>query len=81
MAGTFVVGMLVGLVAWWMFPIRGGMSLLVALAAGALGAALAFYGGRATHLFVDGQIMAWAAIIVGAVLMVGVAAAFHKRRG
>jgi uncharacterized membrane protein YeaQ/YmgE (transglycosylase-associated protein family) len=40
-----------------------------ALCAGALGALLGYYGGQFAHLYADGQILAWTAAVVGAMLL------------
>jgi uncharacterized membrane protein YeaQ/YmgE (transglycosylase-associated protein family) len=56
------------------------VGLPAALVLGVLGALGAFYGGRAAHLFKDGQLSGWAAAIVGAALLVGVWGVARPRR-
>lgn len=70
MLGMLVVGALVGLVARMTHPAGRVVSLVAAPVLGAAGALLAFYGGRALHLFTDGQLMGWGAAILGAALVV-----------
>ncbi|RWA55644.1 hypothetical protein AU476_06520 [Cupriavidus sp. UYMSc13B] len=63
MLGTLIVGLLVGLVARRLHPAGRVVTLPAALVLGAAGAAGAFYGGRALHLFIDGQLSSWLRVI------------------
>ncbi|NYI02920.1 GlsB/YeaQ/YmgE family stress response membrane protein [Cupriavidus plantarum] len=72
MFGMLVVGAIVGCVARMTHPAGRVVSLIAAPVLGAAGALLAFYGGRALHLFTDGQLMGWGAAILGAALLVAV---------
>ena len=81
MLGTFIVGLLVGLAARQMHPAGTVVSLPAALVLGMAGAAAAFYGGRALHLFIDGQMSGWLAAIVGASVLVGLWGALRPRHG
>lgn len=55
------------------------VTLPAALVLGAAGAAGAFYGGRALHLFIDGQLSSWLAVIAGSALLVGAWGALRPR--
>ncbi|CAG2156937.1 hypothetical protein LMG31506_05856 [Cupriavidus yeoncheonensis] len=81
MLGTLIVGLLVGLAARQMHPAGKVVSLPAALVLGMAGAAAAFYGGRALHLFIDGQMSGWLAAIVGASVLVGLWGALRPRHG
>ncbi|CAG2159889.1 hypothetical protein [Cupriavidus numazuensis] len=81
MLGTLIVGLLVGLSARQMHPAGRVVSLPAALVLGMAGAAAGFYGGRALHLFIDGQLSGWLAAILGAALLVGVWGALRPRHG
>ncbi|MGO4281495.1 hypothetical protein SAMN05216321_113155 [Cupriavidus sp. OV038] len=80
MLGLVVVGAIVGLAGRQMHPAGRVVSLPAALVLGVLGALGAFYGGRAAHLFTDGQLSGWTAAIVGAALLVGVWGVARPRR-
>ncbi|MFP6557823.1 hypothetical protein WJ542_05735 [Paraburkholderia sp. B3] len=60
-SGIAVLGIVVGFAGWWLHPLRRRThsGLVLALVAGALGAALARAGGRATGLFYDGELLEW----------------------
>ncbi|EYS93267.1 membrane protein [Cupriavidus sp. SK-4] len=79
MLGTLIVGLLVGLAARRLHPAGRVVTLPAALVLGAAGAAGAFYGGRALHLFVDGQLSSWLAVIAGSALLVGAWGAVRPR--
>ncbi len=81
MLGTLIVGLLVGLAARQMHPGGKVVSLPAALVLGMAGGAAAFYGGRALHLFVDGQMSGWLAVVVGAAALVGLWGALRPRHG
>ncbi|MFJ4292523.1 hypothetical protein ACIP1U_22475 [Cupriavidus sp. NPDC089707] len=80
MLGTLIVGLLVGLAARRLHPAGRVVTLPAALVLGAAGAAAAFYGGRALHLFSDGQLSSWLAVIAGAAILVGAWGAVRPRR-
>ncbi|AOY92591.1 hypothetical protein BKK79_12990 [Cupriavidus sp. USMAA2-4] len=70
MVGILVVGALVGLTGRQLHPVgRRVVGWRVAPLLGAVGAALAFYGGQALRWFIDGQMIGWGAAILGAALL------------
>lgn len=79
MLGTFLVGMVVGLVARAMHPRGPGLTVPMALLLGGVGALASFYLGRALRWFIDGQLSGWTAAILGAALLVGLAGLFARR--
>jgi uncharacterized membrane protein YeaQ/YmgE (transglycosylase-associated protein family) len=79
MLGTLIVGLLVGLAARRLHPAGRVVTLPATLVLGAVGAAGAFYGGRALHLFIDGQLGSWLAVIAGPALLVGLWGAVRPR--
>lgn len=72
MFGLIMVGAIVGLAGRLLHPAGRVVTLPAALLLGIAGALATFYGGRAAHLFSDGQLLAWGAAIVGAALLVAV---------
>ena len=80
MFGLAVVGAVVGFAGRLLHPAGRVVSVPAALLLGVLGALAAFYGGRAAHLFVDGQIFGWGAAIAGAALLVAVWGVARPRR-
>lgn len=80
MLGLLVVGALVGLMGRFWHPAGRVVSLPAAPVLGALGALLAFYGGRALHAFTDGQLLGWGAAILGAAFLVAVWGLVRPRR-
>ncbi|CAG9186770.1 GlsB/YeaQ/YmgE family stress response membrane protein [Cupriavidus pampae] len=80
MLGLLVVGALVGFAARIFHPSGRVVSLPAAPVLGAAGALLAFYSGRALHLFTDGQLMGWSAAILGAALLVALWGLIRPRR-
>ncbi|CAG9179299.1 hypothetical protein LMG23992_03969 [Cupriavidus laharis] len=81
MLGTLIVGLLVGLAARQMHPAGKVVSLPAALVLGMAGAAMAFYGGRALPLFIDGQLSGWLAAIAGSAVLVGLWGTLRPRHG
>jgi uncharacterized membrane protein YeaQ/YmgE (transglycosylase-associated protein family) len=71
MLGTLMVGVVVGLAARQLHPAGRTVGWIGAPVLGATGALAAFYGGRALHWFVDGQIAGWLAAMAGSALLVG----------
>ncbi|AJW43272.1 MULTISPECIES: GlsB/YeaQ/YmgE family stress response membrane protein [Ralstonia] len=70
--GPLWIGLAVGAAARWLHPTHAGgrrMGWRPALCTGALGALLGYYGGQFAHLYADGQILAWTAAVVGAMLL------------
>lgn len=80
MLGTILVGILVGLVARRTHPSGRTVGWIGAPVLGTAGALAAFYGGRAAHLFTDGQMLAWVAAMAGAASVVGVWGVVKGRR-
>lgn len=70
MLGLLVVGALVGLAGRFWHPAGQVVTVIAAPVLGAIGALLAFYGGRALHVFSDGQLLGWGAAILGAAFLV-----------
>lgn len=80
MFGLAVVGAVVGIAGRLLHPAGRVVTVPAALLLGMLGALMAFYGGRAMHLFTDGQLFGWGAAIVGAALLVAVWGLVRPRR-
>ncbi|KAI3591929.1 hypothetical protein D9X30_2985 [Cupriavidus sp. U2] len=80
MLGLAVVGAVVGVAGRLLHPAGRVVTVPTALWLGVLGALAAFYGGRAAHLFTDGQIFGWAAAMAGAALLVAVWGVARPRR-
>lgn len=80
MLGTLIVGLLVGLAARQLHPAGRVVTLPAALVLGVAGALAGFYGGRALHLFIDGQMSGWVAAIAGSAVLVGLWGAVRGRR-
>jgi uncharacterized membrane protein YeaQ/YmgE (transglycosylase-associated protein family) len=80
MLGLVVVGAVVGLAGRLMHPSGRVVGLPAALVLGVVGALVAFYAGRAAHLFTDGQLLGWGAAIMGSALLVGVWGVVRPRR-
>lgn len=80
MFGLAVVGAVVGFAGRLLHPAGRVISVPAALLLGVVGALVAFYAGRAAHLFTDGQVAGWAAGIIGAALLVGVWGMVRPRR-
>ena len=80
MFGLVVVGAVVGLAGGLLHPAGPVGTLAAPLWLGIAGAMLAFYAGRAAHLFTDGQLLGWGAAIVGAALLVGIWGVERPRR-
>ncbi|CAJ0799048.1 hypothetical protein LMG7141_03615 [Ralstonia condita] len=66
--GPLWIGLAVGGAAHWLHPAGKRLGWRPALLAGALGALAGYYGGQFAHLYADGQILAWTAAVVGAML-------------
>jgi len=80
MLGILLVGALGGMAAAFTHPSGRMIGWVGAPVLGAAGALAAFYGGRALHLFSDGQMVAWVATLAGASLLVGVSGLVKARR-
>ncbi|QGZ62454.1 hypothetical protein [Paraburkholderia acidisoli] len=80
--GVIFLGLVVGCAGWWLHPMRraarGG--LVVALAAGVLGAVLAKVAGRVTGGFYDGELLEWPLCTALALVFVMAAVALRARR-
>ncbi|QQC63364.1 hypothetical protein [Paraburkholderia ginsengisoli] len=72
--GIIVLGVAIGLVGWWLHPLRGASRARwwVALLAGVLGTSVARMAGNVTGLFHDGDTLEWP--VCTAVAMIAVAA-------
>ncbi|MFP3890304.1 GlsB/YeaQ/YmgE family stress response membrane protein [uncultured Ralstonia sp.] len=66
--GPLWIGLVVGAAARVLHPTGMRLGLLAAMLAGIVGALLAYYGGQLVHLFADGQVLAWTAAVVGAMV-------------
>lgn len=80
MLGLVVVGAIVGLAGGLLHPAGRVVSLRAAPVLGVAGALVAFYAGRAAHLFTDGQVLGWGAAILGAAVLVGIWGVARPRR-
>ncbi|NMV38593.1 GlsB/YeaQ/YmgE family stress response membrane protein [Ralstonia insidiosa] len=63
------IGLAVGAAAHWLYPGGKRLGWLAALLAGVIGALVGYYGGQFAHLYSDGQIMAWTAAVIGAMVV------------
>ena len=67
--GPLWIGLAVGVAARWLHPAGKRLGWPAALLMGALGALVGYYSGQFVHLYADGQIMAWTAAVVGAMML------------
>jgi len=67
--GPLWIGLAVGATARWLHPAGKRLGWPVALLTGVVGALIGYYSGQFVHLYADGQIMAWTAAVVGAMLL------------
>ncbi|OCS48175.1 GlsB/YeaQ/YmgE family stress response membrane protein [Ralstonia pickettii] len=67
--GPLWIGLAVGIAARWLHPAGKRLGWVAALLTGGIGALLGYYSGQFAHLYADGQIMAWTAAVVGAMLL------------
>lgn len=81
--GTVILGAVVGVVAWWLHPLRNGArrGFLRALIAGVTGAVLANAAGRLTGAFYDGELLQWPICIGTALIAAAVIAGLSFRHG
>jgi uncharacterized membrane protein YeaQ/YmgE (transglycosylase-associated protein family) len=63
------IGLAVGAAARWLHPSGKRLGWLAALLAGVFGALVGYYGGQFAHLYADGQVMAWTAAVIGAMVV------------
>lgn len=80
--GIVVLGIVVGVAGRWLHPMRSGArgGLMLAIAAGVLGAVLARLAGRVTGLFHDGELLEWPVCTALALVFVAAAVALRARR-
>lgn len=67
--GPLWTGLAVGVAARWLLPAGKRLGWRAALLSGSVGALVGYYGGQFVHLYADGQIMAWTAAVVGAMVL------------
>ncbi|WP_233883025.1 hypothetical protein [Paraburkholderia flagellata] len=79
--GIVILGLVVGCAGWWLHPLRRAArhSLVLAVVAGVVGAALANAAGSATGLFYDGELLQWPLCTALALVFVGVCVALRGR--
>ncbi|WP_321817555.1 MULTISPECIES: hypothetical protein [unclassified Paraburkholderia] len=83
--GIVVLGLATGFAGWLLHPLRrasgpAARTLLLAIAAALIGAALAKTAGRATGLFYDGELLEWPVCTAVAFVFVAVLVALRARR-
>jgi hypothetical protein len=83
--GIAVLGLVVGCAGWLLHPLRracgpAGRTVLLAIAAALMGAALAKVAGRASGLFYDGELLEWPVCTAVALVFVAVLVALRARR-
>jgi len=80
--GIVVLGAVIGLVGWWLHPLRRSSRVRwwMALLAGVLGAAVALMAGNVIGLFHDGDTLEWPACTAVALIAVAVTVGLTSRR-
>jgi hypothetical protein len=80
--GVVVLGVVVGLVGWWLHPLRRASRarLWAALLAGVLGAVVARMAGNLTALFHDGGTLEWPVCTAAALAAVALTVGILSRR-
>ncbi|HVE07233.1 MAG TPA: hypothetical protein VNE00_08280 [Paraburkholderia sp.] len=80
--GVVVLGVTVGLVGWWLHPLRRASRarLWTAVLAGVLGAVLARMAGNLTTLFHDGGTLEWPVCTAVALAAVALTVGMRSRR-
>ncbi|WP_296225462.1 GlsB/YeaQ/YmgE family stress response membrane protein [Ralstonia sp. UBA689] len=78
--GPLWIGLAVGFVARWLHPGSKRLGWATALLAGVIGALAGYYGGQFAHLYADGQILAWTAAVIGAMVVPAVWGLVRGRR-
>jgi hypothetical protein len=80
--GIAVLGVVVGLVGWWLHPLRRASRarLLVAVLVGLAAACAAKMAGNVTSLFYDGDTLEWPVCTAAALLAVAVTVGLFSRR-
>ena len=80
--GIILLGAVIGLVGWWLHPLRRSSRAPVwlALVAGVLGAGVATMAGNVTGLFHDGDTLEWPVCTVIALIAVAVTVGSLSRR-
>ncbi|WJF91476.1 hypothetical protein QS306_00700 [Paraburkholderia bonniea] len=80
--GISSLGLAIGLVGWWLHPLRRASRarLWMALLAGVLGAVLASMAGNVIGLFHDGDTLEWPVCTAAALIAVAVTVAVLSRR-
>jgi len=80
--GIVILGAVVGLLGWWLHPLRRGVrrGLLRAMIAGVTGAVLANAAGRLTGAFFDGELLQWPVCTAVAALAAAVSAGMSFRQ-
>jgi hypothetical protein len=80
--GIVVLGIAVGLLGWWLHPLRRASRarLWTAVLAGLAAACAAKLAGNVTGLFYDGDTLEWPACTAAALLAVAVTVGLFSRR-
>jgi uncharacterized membrane protein YeaQ/YmgE (transglycosylase-associated protein family) len=81
--GIAILGAAIGVVGWWLHPLRNGArrGVLGAMIAGVTGAVLANAAGRLTGAFFDGELLQWPVCTVVALVATAVIAGLSFRQG
>lgn len=81
--GIAILGAVVGVVGWWLHPLRNGVRRggWLAMIAGVAGAVLANAAGRLTGAFFDGELLQWPVCTVVALAATALIAGLSFRQG
>ena len=77
--GTLVIGFLVGILARLLKPGRSGLGLIMTIVLGVAGSVVATYGGQALGVYQVGQPAGFIGAVVGAIVLLFIVEALHKR--
>jgi len=77
--GTLVIGFLVGILARLLKPGRSGLGLIMTIILGVAGSVVATYGGQALGVYQVGQPAGFIGAVVGAIVLLFIVEALHKR--
>lgn len=77
--GTLFIGLLAGIVARLLKPGRSGLGLIMTMILGVAGSVVATYGGQALGLYAVGQPAGFIGAVVGAIVLLFIVEALHKR--
>ncbi len=78
--GTIIIGFLAGIIARLLKPGRSGLGIIMTVILGIAGSVVATYGGQALGVYQVGEPAGFIGAVVGAIVLLFVVEAFHKKR-